>query len=142
MVTRFLAAITALIPIWVFAEPQQSGVEDLSIYQVVTPLILVIVLIFLLAWLVKKVNPTVSSMGQGITVVASAPLSSNARVCLVRVGDKDILLGVTSQQITPLHTFEEPPVNIPDKENATEFAGHFKRLLKTGKPTDESSTQA
>ena len=142
MKTRYYWLLSGLISSMAAAEEQQPKIEDLSLMQVVLPLLLVIILIFLLAWLVKKVNPGTPSLGQGITVIANTPLSSHARVCLIRVGDKDILLGVTSQQVTQLHTFEEPPVSLPKNENAHNFADQFKSILQGRKKnTDSTETE-
>ncbi|AMO58668.1 hypothetical protein GZ77_17790 [Endozoicomonas montiporae] len=130
MAIRYYTLLPCLLVTQVFAEEQNPGIEDLSLMQVVMPLLLVIVLIFVLAWLVKKMNPGTPTLGQGITVIASAPVSSQARVCLIRVGDKDILVGVTSHQVTPIHTFEESPVPAAEAENPQDFAHQFKRMLK------------
>ena len=111
---------------------QPKPVEEMSLLQVVTPLLLVIILIFVLAWLVKKLNPGGTVLGQGIKVIASAPLSGQARVCLVKVGDKDILLGVTGQKVSLLHTFEQP-VNLPSTQPSANLAEQFSRLLKKEK---------
>ena len=130
MAIRYYSLLTCLFAARVFAEEEKPGIEDLSLMQVVMPLLLVIILIFVLAWLVKKINPGSPTLGQGITVIASAPLSSHARVCLIRVGDKDILVGVTSHQVTPVYTFEESPVPPAHTENPQDFSHHFKRLLQ------------
>ena len=141
MMTRYFWLLPGLIASLAFAEEEKPKMEDLSLMQVVMPLLLVIVLIFVLAWLVKKMNLGTPALGQGITVIANAPLSSHARICLIRVGDKDILVGVTNQQVTPIHTFEESPVPPPNNENAQDFAGQFKRLLKGKSKTDDGESQ-
>ncbi|WP_257252503.1 flagellar biosynthetic protein FliO [Endozoicomonas sp. SESOKO3] len=92
----------------------------------------VIVLIFALAWIVKKLNIGTPTAGQGIKVVSSIPVSSQARVCLIRIGEKDILLGVTNQQVSLIHTFDESPLLPDKKENQQDFAVQFKNLLKGG----------
>ena len=137
MAIRYYSLLTCMLATHVFAEEERPGIEDLSLMQVVMPLLLVIVLIFVLAWLVKKMNPASPTPGQGITVLASTPLSSHARVCLIRVGDKDILVGVTSHQVTPVHTFEESPVPPAQTENPQDFAHHFKHLLKSDRKEGE-----
>lgn len=120
------------------AEEAVSTVEDISLLQVVMPLLLVITLIFVLAWLVKKVNAGVSPPGKGITVIGNAPLSSQSRVCLVETGGKTLLLGVTNQQVTLLEKFDESPVP-PPKNNPQSFACEFKRLLKRNDQSSDNS---
>nr|WP_306670718.1 MULTISPECIES: flagellar biosynthetic protein FliO [unclassified Endozoicomonas] len=114
------------------AEETVDRPADLSLTQVIAPLFFVIVLIFALAWIVKKLNIGTPTAGQGIKVVSSIPVSSQARVCLIRIGEKDILLGVTNQQVSLIHTFDESPLLPDKKENQQDFAVQFKNLLKGG----------
>lgn len=140
MIWRKVFLLPALSITPLYAEETVSTVEDISLLQVVMPLLLVITLIFLLAWLVKKVNSGVSALGRGVTVIGNAPLSSQARVCLVASGNKTFLLGVTSQQVTLLEKFDESPVS-PPKDNPQNFAGEFKRLLKRSDQPANNSDQ-
>ena len=114
------------------AEAETKKAADLSLTQVVAPLFFVILLIFVLAWIVKKLNIGTPAIGQGIKVVSSIPVSSQARVCLIRIGDKDILLGVTNQQVNLIHTFDESPLPPESKEHQQDFANQFRNLLKGG----------
>jgi len=89
-------------------------------------LLLVIGLIVLLAWLVTKVRGTrfIPADGQ-IRVIASQPLGIKEKIAVLQIGDKQIVVGVTAQQITLLTELDEP---------LTAAAGHapasFQELLK------------
>ena len=88
---------------------------------------LVIGLIFLLAWLVRRVQQAGPRGNRLIRTLASQPLGPRDRLVLVQVGEEQILLGLTPGRITPLHVLKEP-VHLPDGEPATpEFA---QRLLE------------
>ena len=94
-----------------------TPLTEMSVLEVLGPLVLVIILIFVLAWLVKKINPTQGGCGKDITILSSIPVLGNARLCLIRVGAKDILVGVTSQQVTHIQTFSKPVIGqIPEFE--------------------------
>ena len=111
---------------------------ELSIMQVLMPLIMVIGLIFVLAWLVKRFHPGTPSIGKGVQVLANTPLSSQARVCLVRVGGKDVLLGVTNQQVSRLLVLDES--DEPEEtgqQTGNDFADQFKRLLNRNTPDSQ-----
>ena len=136
MISRSLFSLILLMAAPLYAEEAAPATEDISLFQIVMPLLLVISLIFVLAWLVKKMNSGVAPLGKGIKVVGSTPLSSHARACLVEVGDKTLLLGVTNQQVTVLETFEESPLPDQPEENPGHFASEFKRLLKGNKHAD------
>jgi len=71
--------------------------------------IVVIALIPVALWLLKR-SPMGGGAAQGMRAIASLPLSQNQRLITVEVGQGDqrkwLVLGVTPQQITTLHTME------------------------------------
>ena len=129
LVIFFFIAMPLQAEIDIPREPTPNPLDELDIIQVIAPLLMVVVLIFALAWLVKKVNRGIPAMGKDIEVLSSTPLSSQSRLCLIRVGGKDMLIGVTATNISHLQTFDEPVAEIRPKENPVEFAEQFKKLL-------------
>ena len=120
-------------PLWAETEDSDKAtpapLEELDILQVIAPLFMVVVLIFALAWLVKKMNRGIPAMGKDIEILSSTPLSNQSRLCLVRVGGKDMLIGVTATHIRHIETFDEPVAQTRPKENPVEFAEQFRKLL-------------
>lgn len=105
-----------------------SGVGG-QVVQLLLGLLLVIGLIFLLAWLVRRVQQIVPRGGQVIKIVATQALGPRDRLVLVQVGGEQVLLGLTPGTITSLHVLKEP-VHLPDAEPAsTEFAQRLMELL-------------
>ena len=96
--------------------------------QRVLGLLLVLGLIFALAWLLRRVQQAGPRQGQVIELISSRALGARDRLVLVQVGNEQILLGLTPGRITPLHVLKEP-VQLPDTtQPATpEFA---KRLME------------
>ena len=76
-------------------------------------LLMVLVLILLLAFVLKRFQPSNKSLS-GLKVITSLHLTTRERLVVVQVGEKQLLLGVTANQITLLDTLEEPL-----EENAT-----------------------
>ncbi len=104
--------------------------------QLTIGLLLVVGVIFLLAWLLRRVQQMSPRGGQVIKLIASQALGPRDRLVLVQVGGEQILLGLTAGRITPLHVLKEP-VHMPDAEPATpEFAQRLMELL--GKDKDKS----
>lgn len=92
-------------------------------------LLLVVGLIVLLAWLLRRVQQFNPRGGPLIKPIASLPLGARERLLLVQVGGEQILLGVAPGRITPLHVLKEP-VHHPDAEPASpEFAQRLMELL-------------
>ncbi|WP_330924342.1 flagellar biosynthetic protein FliO [Candidatus Sororendozoicomonas aggregata] len=103
--------------------------SDISIGQMLMPLLLVIALIFLLTWMVKKIHPSQRCTGKDITLLSVTPVSNQARLCLVRISNKDILVGVTSHQVSHIATFNEPVTENPDSQTPSALSERFNQLL-------------
>nr|WP_241493045.1 flagellar biosynthetic protein FliO [Pseudomonas mediterranea] len=101
-----------------------------QLVQLVLGLLLVLGVIFLLAWLLRRVQqagPT--GKGQVIDIVGSRALGPRDRLVLVQVGNEQILLGLSPGTITALHVLKEP-VQVPATDQATpEFAQRLMELL-------------
>ncbi|MGY4532503.1 flagellar protein FliO/FliZ [Pseudomonas sp. TE3786] len=111
------------------ASPMAEGGMGGQLVQVLLGLLLVIGMIFVLAWLLRRVQQIGPRGGQVIKLVATQALGPRDRLVLVQVGNEQILLGLSAGRITPLHTLKEP-VHLPDVEVATpEFAQRLMELL-------------
>ncbi|UZE26450.1 flagellar biosynthetic protein FliO [Pseudomonas sp. B21-056] len=98
--------------------------------QLVLGLLLVLGLIFFLAWLLRRVQQAgPAGKGQVIDIVGSRALGPRDRLVLVQVGNEQILLGLSPGTITALHVLKEP-VQVPATDQATpEFAQRLMELL-------------
>ncbi|WP_422491163.1 flagellar biosynthetic protein FliO [Endozoicomonas sp. ALE010] len=123
------------------AEPA-NPVSELDLFQVVMPMLMVVSLISALAWLVKRLNPKLPAMGKDIELLSSAPLTNQSRLTLVRVSGKDLLIGITPNQITLLKDFDAPVVERSQTKGQTDLAEQFKKLLRSKTDGDKSSEKA
>jgi flagellar protein FliO/FliZ len=122
-------AAIAAEPVATAAEPLASAGMGGQVVQLVLGLLLVIGLIFLLAWVMRRVQQIVPRGGQVIKIMATQALGPRDRLVLVQVGGEQVLLGLTPGAITSLHVMKEP-VHLPDAEPAsTEFAQRLMELL-------------
>jgi flagellar protein FliO/FliZ len=107
-----------------------SGVAG-QLTQLVFGLLLVLGLIFFLAWLLRRVQQAgPAGKGQVIELIGSRALGPRDRLMLVQVGNEQILLGVSPGTITALHVLKEP-VQVPSGTEKTtpEFAQRLMELL-------------
>ncbi|MCP2071138.1 UNVERIFIED_ORG: flagellar protein FliO/FliZ [Pseudomonas lini] len=111
------------------APAASSGVAG-QLAQLVLGLLLVLGLIFFLAWLLRRVQQAgPAGKGQVIDIIGSRALGPRDRLMLVQVGNEQILLGLSPGTITALHVLKEP-VPVPSAEQATpEFAQRLMELL-------------
>ena len=114
-------------------------------------LIFILIIIFSLAWFMKRMGySNLSGQGQ-LKIVASLNLGTKEKIALIQVGRQQLLVGITATQINTLHVLDEPVVDtkvdtkvdikVDTEMNATEaqesttgngsFANKFSELLKT-----------
>lgn len=102
-----------------------------SVSQMLLGLLLVVCLIFLLAWVFRRAN-FVPGQASGMRVIASLPLGARERAVLVQCGDKQLLLGVSQGSVRLLAQFDEPVIE-PASAGSNEFATKLAQLLQARK---------
>lgn len=88
-----------------------EGTAATQLMSVLFSLLLIIALIFALAWLLRRFGQGAFMNSSVMKVVATLPLGTRERLLVVEVGGQQLLLGVTAQQIRTLHVFEEPVID-------------------------------
>lgn len=123
-----LSALAAEPVAQVAAAPAVGSVGG-QLTQLVLGLLLVICLIFVLAWLMRRVQRIGPGNGQVIELVGSRALGPRDRLVLVQVGEEQILLGITPGRITPLHVLKTPVDAVKTEATTPEFAQRLMELL-------------
>ena len=95
-----------------------------DIVSMVLSLGMVVVLILVLAFFVKKLNPNLTNNDE-FKVIRSLPLGSRERLMVVEIDNAQHLLGVTPHSINYLHKLETP---LTEKE-LPELAKRFGKML-------------
>lgn len=90
------------------------------------------------AWVVRKLGLSPSGIpSQKLKVRASCTLGQRERVVVVEVEGTWLVLGVTPQQITALHTLPAPPAGANDAGNehgSADFPTRLRQMLnRTGR---------
>ena len=99
----FLASNTA------FAEAKTLS-DTSSIVSIFLSLLLVIAVVFMLAFIMRRFNVTGGSTGQ-LKVIASLAAGTKERVLVIEVGEEQHLIGVTAQNINHLAKLDTPISN-------------------------------
>lgn len=95
-----------------------------DIVSMVLSLGMVVVLILVLAFFVKMLNPNLTNNDE-FKVIRSLPLGSRERLMVVEIDNAQHLLGVTPHSINYLHKLETP---LTEKE-LPELAKRFGKML-------------
>ncbi|HKS35513.1 MAG TPA: flagellar biosynthetic protein FliO [Enterobacteriaceae bacterium] len=111
---------------------QPAAAPSSPLVQVSSALFGIILLILAAAWLAKRLGMGVKGAStRGLKVSAATSLGPRERVVIVDVEDARLVLGVTSAQITLLHTLPPaPPQSGEPKAAASDFPSLMKSILK------------
>lgn len=107
-----------------------------SLWQMALGLALVLGLIFLLTWLMKKVTGIQGTRGH-IKLISAINVGAKERAVLVEVSGEQLLLGVSSGSVSLLYKLEKPIV-----EPAADFATSLQKAAKTLKNTTEKQSKS
>ncbi|MFK7864429.1 MAG: flagellar biosynthetic protein FliO [Pseudohongiellaceae bacterium] len=113
-----------------------SPINASGLFDVVIGLAMIVMLIFILAFLFRKFGNGSAGMGGLIKVIAAMSLGGRDRIALISVGQKNMLLGISPGRIATLHVFEEgldemtlDPASAEFKSPRSEFAEKLQNLL-------------
>lgn len=105
-------------------------VSSSSIMELTLGLIFVILLIFVIAWFIKRFSIFHPVASDQLKVVAGIHLGQREKIILVQVGEEQILVGLTATDIRTLHVLETP-LAVQDNKSAmnSEFAKRLAGLM-------------
>lgn len=110
----------------------QASNPAAGIEEVAFSLAIVLVLIFVLAWLVKRFAPGAARMGsRDMQVLSTLALGGKERIMLVDVAGTQMVLGVSPAGIECLHVFPEPVIEKQQSAGSSDV--HFAKLLQSFK---------
>lgn len=87
-----------------------------ALLQTLTGLLAVLVVIFMLAWLAKRLNFGGMASQNVFKPIATLPLGTREKAILVEVGGQQMLLGVAPGRVSKLHVFDQP-VTVMEQQN-------------------------
>ena len=109
------------------ADSANSITNPTSVLSIFLSLLLVVGIIFSLAWLMRRFNVTHASSGQ-MKVVASMVAGTRERIMVIQVGDEQHMVGVTAHNINHLAKLERP---LSTQDPSTSQGADFKdKLIK------------
>lgn len=114
--------------------PLPEAVGTGMVLQVFFALLLVLLLIGIGAWLLRRMGGLGLHNGGAMQVLSAVSIGQHERVVLMQVGDVQLLLGVAAGQVRTLHVFNEPVIDASAGHTAREsFAERLQTVLGRGK---------
>jgi flagellar protein FliO/FliZ len=131
---RLYIALSIFLPTHAFALEDKVGPPDLALTSMLGSLLLVIVCIFIFAFLMKQTNLLKNARGKSqIKIIATQPLSTKSRVQMIEVNGQQYLLGVTEQNVTLLDKLDKPltvDCDIQKQDTVTPFSVLLSKISK------------
>lgn len=113
------------------AATTSAGIDSSAWLKAILGLVAVVVLIFVIAFLVKRFSGLSVGGQQQMRIISAMPVGTRERIALIEVADKQLLVGITQHNINLLHTFDEPVINNNDKTGA-DFSSRLQSILSKG----------
>jgi len=118
---------------------------EADMLRMVISLAFIVVIILLGAWLMRRAGWLRVGAGQAIKVVGTHSLGARSSVAIVQVDDIRLVLGVTPQQVTLLHTLpaaKPGPLETSESiENHQASFGHSLRSALARRRNDTNALQ-
>lgn len=103
-----------------------------SVGKVVLFLVLIVALIVFLAWLAGKSRALKFATGsEQLKTLAVMPLGIKEKVAVVQVGEKQLVLGITAQQINFLTELDKPLANNSADSQPLAFSELLKKAIRS-----------
>ncbi|MGN1393916.1 MAG: flagellar biosynthetic protein FliO [Succinivibrionaceae bacterium] len=102
----------------------------------------IILLIFILSWLLKKLKLVPNmNLNKSFKIIATLPVGNKERLMVVNVGDEQLLIGVTSTNISLIHKLDgsnKLENAVKDSNNQKIFSEELSKFFRKKQPKDDT----
>jgi flagellar protein FliO/FliZ len=103
------------------------GITGADVFRMLGSLALVIALLVLLLWSLRKLQSKMNShnVGRRLQIIESLSVGTRQKIALIRVGQREVLIGISPTQINSIATWPDGSVQSSDLEDSSlSFASH------------------
>ncbi len=135
MLKIFCIALPIIIPLQAWAETTQPGavypesvVATESMTKMIVGLLLVLAIIMVVAWILKRFSMIPTTTAGHLKTIAAIGVGQRERVVIVEVGETWLVLGVAPGRVNTLHSMEKVSSQVAEptvksKEQFSEVLG-------------------
>ena len=113
-----------------YTPPPGAAMSSGSVMQIVFSLILVLGLVVLVAWLMKRINLPQQGAASLLKVISGVGVGPRERIVLVEVNDTWLVVGVAPGQVSTLHTMPKGKLPTQPAHSFGNADGKFQMWLK------------
>lgn len=135
-----LVTFAMALPMSALSSSAQVSDPPSYLLRLIAGLVLVLIVVVVLAWVLKRFGGTALGRAGPIQVLGSAPVGQRERVVLVEVGGEQLLIGVAPGSVRRLHLLaEEADVHAPDPPERAQgmepysFRAQLHSILRRGR---------
>ena len=127
----YLFVLLLMVSFEICAEPTESvyvspmAVSTDGMLQMIGSLLLVLAIIGVIAWLMKRYALSPGASANGIKIIATSGVGQRERVVIIEVEETWLVLGVAPGQVNTLHRIDKPS----GKQNSGAEADKFSEKL-------------
>jgi flagellar protein FliO/FliZ len=135
MLAKTLSIIASLMTAPVMAAEEKAAtfattpLSTGNMIQTLLGLLLVLACIFIMVWLLKRTQQFHIGAHPDFKVLAALPLGTRERAVLLQVGEEQVLVGVTAQNVSLLHELKTPLAIDSKTAVPSEFAKKLRDVL-------------
>ena len=108
----------------------KSALNVSNYTQMILGLLVVVAMIFAIAWLLRKMGRFQNTAGTGMKLLGGISLGQRERALLIQVGETQLLLGVAPGRVQTLHVFDKPVIQESDSNSSGGFVDKLNSVLK------------
>ncbi len=102
-----------------------------NLTEVFFSLIFIVILIFFLAWVIKRIGYHPINNNQLMKVVATLPVTAKEKIVLVQVGEEQIVIGVAPGFVGNIKTLDKPITLPTEKLNQGEMDNQAHKITSS-----------
>ena len=108
------------------SEPVSTG----QYLQMVLGLLLVLGVIFALAWLIRRMGQFAAPSNAQVKILGGVNVGQREKVVVIQIADTQLVIGVAPGQVNALHVFDKPVLSNEGKPASETFATRLHAALK------------
>ncbi|MDX8399272.1 MAG: flagellar biosynthetic protein FliO [Gallionellaceae bacterium] len=117
-----------------YTPPPDSAVSSGNFLQVILSLLLVLVVIAIVAWVLKRIALPHNVSGNLLKVISGVAVGQRERIVLIEVHDTWLVVGVAPGHVTALHSMPKnvlPPIaDVASPEESNKFQSWLKIMME------------
>ena len=98
--------------------------------QMVLGLLLVLGVIFSIAWLIRRMGQFAGPANAQVKILGGVNVGQREKVVVIQIADTQLVIGVAPGQVNTLHVFDKPVLQNEGKSVSETFAARLQSALK------------